>query len=219
MLQTAVIVVAAFASIATSKPKWHITAHAPPAQIDEGSGALAVIEASRPPEEVRCRASNGGDEPATRRAVDGTRYELVCRPGLRFDGALIVGPRSGGCGASDEPPEGEFVRFAEVRPVALWRADASTTIDVVLEDFGQTFYGSATVHVDGAAVSAMTATLATADPAVTPEVVPWGDNRFDIRVTAHDKDHRRVTVALHAFGWGICEGACTPGEIHVERVP
>jgi hypothetical protein len=214
-----VIVVAVFASIATSKPKWHIDAHAPPASIDEGSGSIAVIEASHAPEQVRCVASNGGDEPSARVKEVGSRYELACRPGLHFRDAGIMGARSGGCHSSDEPPEDEFIRFVEVRPVKMWRGDAETTVDVVLEDFGRdTIFGSAYVLVDGATVSAMSASLATADPALAaPEVVPWGDNRFEIRVRAHDHDHPRVTVALHAFGWGTCTGECTPGEIHVER--
>lgn len=214
----AVLVVAAVASIATSKPRWHVTAHAPPTQIDDATGTLAVIEASRPPDNVRCVAANGGDEPASRPTSVGTHYELVCRPGLHFRDADITGPRSGGCHSNDEPPEGEFIRFAEVRPLKMWRADAETGIDIALEDIGGTLYGSMPVLVDGATVSAMTATLATPDPMLsTPEVVPWGDNHFEIRVTAHDHEARRVTVSLHAFGYGICDAACTPGEIHVER--
>jgi hypothetical protein len=147
----------------------------------------------------------------------GTRYELVCRPGLLFRDAIITGPRSGGCHSTDEPPDGEFIRFVEVRQVKMWRADASSTVDVMLEDIGGTMYGSAMVLVGGATVSAMAASLATADPTLAPEVVPWGDNRFEIRVSAHDHERRPVTVTLHAFGYGTCTGECTPGEIHVER--
>jgi hypothetical protein len=214
-----VIVVAVFASIATSKPKWHLEAHAPPVPILDEDGSVAVIEASQRPE-VRCQASNGGSEPSTQRTVTGTRYELVCRPGLHFNDALILGPTGGGggCRSNNEPPDGEFLRFVEVRPVKMWRADASSTVDVVLEDLGGgTFYGSSTVVVDGATVSAMSASLASVDATIAPEVVPWGDNRFEIRVVAHDHNHPRVTVALHAFGYGTCTGECTPSEIRVER--
>ena len=215
-----VLVVAAFASIATSKPKWHVEAHPPATQISGDLGSLAVIEASQVPDDVHCVTAQFPYLRAALRTNVGTRYEYLCPPGSHFGDVVIAGSGSGrGCG-KPETPDDAFVRFVELKPVKMWRAEARTAFPMITETLdAKSTYASGYVEVTGAVISIVDAAPGPGtDPNLErPRVSTAGVNRFEITMIASGTEPRRAEIAVHAVGYGICEQDCTPGEIRVDR--
>jgi len=122
-----VIAVAAFASIATSKPRWRLDAQLP--SDTPGKPRLAIVEASIEP---YVQLDNG----RTLHPVDGpgggawkgsARYLIPADRKLSF--VQITGTcRNSGCiSKGDCEPEGAYVRVAELRPASTWRREVATT--------------------------------------------------------------------------------------------
>jgi hypothetical protein len=207
----AVLVIAAFASIATSRPRWHVEATPPSTQIDPALGTLAVLEASERPEDVQCVAAH--DQLAALRTEVGTRYEFLCPPGTRFKRALVEGRGA-------QPPDDAFVRFVELRPVKMWRAEATRAFPVVTQEaIGGSSYTFAEAEVGGALIATVDVSLEPgADPMLrAPELISNGPSNFGIAIYASDTEPHRGSIAVHAVGYGLCEKDCTPGQITIWR--
>lgn len=115
----AVLVVAALASIATSRARWHVAATLPPPLPVTAKGTLVTVEASQEPE-VHSREGTAIDKPCAREEKTPWkgRGTYALKPGAELVYVSIGGYCSGGlCSRCEEPPA-SFVRVTKVEPIA-----------------------------------------------------------------------------------------------------
>jgi hypothetical protein len=130
LANAAVVLFAAFASIATSAPRWHVAATTPVAKASSGKGQLVTIEASAEP---TVRAENG---PITRRLrPEGQagawtwtgRANYFVPPSEVLKSVVVEGICNNSSLCSKcEPPPGAFARIVSSVEVLPWVLDASS---------------------------------------------------------------------------------------------
>jgi len=128
-LQFVVLAIAAFASIATSRKKWHVDAQIPPH--DKGTTRIAFVEASAEPQVML----DNGERPRLLPGYFTGMWSGTARYLIPAERTLTVvqlrGVCGGGmfCGKSDEcEPPGTFVKVLSLKPVATWRKEIETPL-------------------------------------------------------------------------------------------
>lgn len=125
-----VFVVAALACVATSPPRWHLTAKTPPAVgPTPGRGELVVVEASQEPEAQLAVGERWHDRAFPAGSASGWpgQVEFFVPPGGGL-AALSIGGRctsGGGACSNCTPPPGAFVKVLRSDPVDTWRLEAT----------------------------------------------------------------------------------------------
>ena len=127
------IAAGALASIATSPPRWHLSATAPagmPTEATGSDGLLVTIEASAPPE-VLCKVGMSPERIDREPVKPGTGLQYMCPPGSTLDDVTITGRGNAGC--SKEPPKApgdQFLRITKTERVPTWRETTEDTFEV-----------------------------------------------------------------------------------------
>jgi hypothetical protein len=202
------VVIAALASIATSRKKWELSASAPDGMPTEATGSNALritIEASAQPE-VHCDFPSG---PYASRwlppeLTTPPSYLYMCPPGGKLGEVTLSGPvTGGGCsGKEQNPPKDTALRIAKTELVPMWNASVEDSFEIASDK---------DVHftVESPRTSFVVATVE-GDSKKHIRVSSWGDNRHGISLDPGAGSAKIfATVRVKATVFGPCEGACT----------
>lgn len=135
-LERAAIVVAAYATLATSRARWRIDAEKPATE-NASIARVIVVEASHPPE-IFILWDSGG-----RRTADALekppwtgRGSFVIPENAKLEDAYITDYCKGGCFSNCTPPDDAHVRIVASTVKHTWKLEASTdaVITKVLPD-------------------------------------------------------------------------------------
>jgi hypothetical protein len=122
-----VVVVAVWATVATSRPRWHLEAELPKAPVR--APAVLVIEASREPFLVLEGPKGAGPTPQGRSIDKNARWpgkaSFLVPEGYKLVDVTMPGDRCRGglCSSDCTIPEGEYVRIVKVTRVATWKLE------------------------------------------------------------------------------------------------
>jgi hypothetical protein len=130
------VAIAALASVATSKPGWHVDAALPPGAPSStpatgSQGILMTVEASRRPT-VPCRLHAYEVLAPLAPLAPNTmpwHADYLCPPGGALAGIMVEGPSHSG----REVPAGEYVRITKAALVQTWAASDDATFDVMTD--------------------------------------------------------------------------------------
>jgi hypothetical protein len=210
-------VVAAYACLATSQPRWVLEATPPaaPRVTSPSTGLLVTIESSRPPE-VFCHSKEWGTLPLH---PIGSGSEFLCPPGCELGKVSIsVKGGSGGLCSAPTAPPGEFVRVMKVEPVETWTTSAELRVPLSLRE-GDGF-ARATVDVRAEGVTVLEKVRV--EPAgVTANLTPFGAvvrdggraDRWFVDVPLEGSTPPPgLAVVLRATSYAACRGPCSPHE-------
>ena len=191
------IVVAVVASIATSRPRWHLVVDLP--VVVGGKQALELTVDSTQDPHVTCVLPDGDHELRPHR--DGNVRTYVCPPGGQFVGPIaIYGNASGGCGAP-KPPDGEYIRVVKLVPVDTWSVTASGEVPFTREEYDAN-YGGATVFVHGPPGIQAIITVDAPELGV-PQISGNGlDGTFRITARYRDPQKPQAMIAVRATAYG-----------------
>jgi len=211
------LAIAAFACLATSRPRWHLEPALPagaPTSTPVGGheGLLITIAASDRPE-VACDLPERGRtwlRPLTGEPTEGPQVlRYLCPPGGRLAPIRLDGHGSGGGCDEPEPPASAFVRITGLATVATWTATGEGSFAIEPWRHSEA-YGAVSVVIDAPAPVQVAATLdpgtdATAFDAVT---TPSGDGKHYDFVLPLRKGGIPPGSKLRIYATAF--GACTP---------
>lgn len=218
-----VLVIAALASIATSRPRWHLEpvrpAGAPTATPQGGTRGLAVtVEASAEPS-VGCNLPGLGYRelrpltPSAGSASSSTQTQYLCPPGGSLDRIIISGHNGGNGCKEPQPPPDQFVRITKLEAVETWSvsAEASFTIPPPVED---PTYSVVKVVVQSSQQPFLETSIEPGPGSTafgTPSVLGGGGAQYEIVIplNPNTKQHEG-RVHLRATIYGACTPTCTP---------
>jgi hypothetical protein len=203
------VVVAAFASMATSQKKWELTASVPDGMptwtSSQGNDGLRItVEASGLPHIVCTFA----DSPSMSRLVPpepSSPNVYICPPGSKLEPVTLGGRFGGGCRQdTDHPPKNAHLRIVKTELVPMWRATVEETFEVASDKY-------VSFVVESPHTSFVDASIEGADTTKHVRVGSWPSNEHNLIIDGGDGSAKVVaTVHVKATVFGVCEARdCT----------
>jgi len=216
-LERAVVVVAALATIATSRPRWHVRLTELPEPPDPAKPARLIVEASHQTE-LTIQDASGTRWILPERSSAPDRPQYLVPPGARLDVIEMTGLcHTGMCDGPCKAPADAFVRIASITATETWHAEDTQDATAVLDPGAP----SPTFRVSVLATRAPTLQIDVADRAITPMVSGPVGGYFYVRWSAPGGRALPLTVAwtARAVVEGLCPGldpCAAPPDEHVE---